>query len=231
MIVDEKNKQSLSAEVGDKLHLNPDSQKYEINPNLNIKKDALDNYSSNYYEETDSLKYDSSYKANQCDEQKNILRKSSTISTNISQSENGFDNISPIKNIKESNNSSFINFNRERFFSMPISNYFDGIDNYFKGLYPEKNNYQKSKNYLEKKYFFREHFPSVDIDYINKKNEKIAKREGLTKIEKISDPHPPPMGQNSQISQNIGKIECPFYYFSYCSIDCKILFLFIYFNI
>ena len=62
---------------------------------------------------------------------------------------------------------------RERFASMPISNYYDGTDNYFKGLYPENNNYQKSNNYVEKKLFFREHYSSVDLDIIYKEREKL----------------------------------------------------------
>ena len=216
MIIDEKKQQPISTELNDKLNLNPDSNKSNINTNLNHKKENKEIDSSNYFEETDSLKFDSSYKAVQCDNPKNILRKSSTLSTNISQSE------SPQKNDKESSNFPFVSFNRERFYSMPVSNYFDGIDNYFKGLYPEKNNYQKSKNYLEKKYFFREHFSSVDIDFMYKKTQKIEKLEKKEKSpEKIME-HPATPVKNSQNLQNINNnIEFPFYYLGYCGIDCK----------
>ena len=217
MIIDEKKQQPISTELNDKLNLNPDSNKSNINTNLNHKKENKEIDSSNYFEETDSLKFDSSYKAVQCDNPKNILRKSSTLSTNISQSE------SPQKNDKESSNFPFVSFNRERFYSMPVSNYFDGIDNYFKGLYPEKNNYQKSKNYLEKKYFFREHFPSVDIDYVYKKTQKIEKLEKEKSQEKVMNSPATPT-KNSQNLQNINinnNIEFPFYYLGYCGIDCK----------
>lgn len=217
MIIDEKNQQPISTELNNKLNINTDSNKSNININLNYKKENKEIDSLNYFEETDSLKFDSSYKAVQCDNRKNILRKSSTLSTNISQSE------SPQKNNKESSYSPFVSFNRERFYSMPISNYFDGIDNYFKGLYPEKNNYQKSKNYLEKKYFFREHFPSVDIDYMYKKTQKIEKLEKEKSQEKVMNSPAPPT-KNSQNLQNINinnNIEFPFYYLGYCGIDCK----------
>ena len=226
MIVYENNQQSLSTEVGSKSNIKQKSIKSDLNP----QKEISDNLKSNYFEEIDSLKYDSSYKAIQSDNQKNVLRKSSTLSTNISQSEINSDNISPKKNIEEKDNSTlFINFNRERFNSMPISNYFDGIDNYFKGLYPQQNNYQKSKNYLEKKYFLklREHFPSVDIDYIyNKKNdinnnniEIFKKKEEFSNQKNCAELNQTytPISNNCKISQNI-----PMYYFGFCSIDCKL---------
>ena len=62
----------------------------------------------------------------------------------------------------------YIFFSRDRFNSTPITNYFKGTDNYLKGLNPEKNNYKKSNNYLEKKKFLREHFPSFDLMRYNK---------------------------------------------------------------
>ena len=173
------------------------NEKEKKSREVDTKKELSDNL-----EDTDSLKYDAPYKAN-------ILRKSSTISTNVSQSEINSDNFS---------------FNRERFNSMPISNYFDGIDNYFRGLYPQQNNYQKSKNYLEKKYFFKykEHFPSVDIDYIyNNKNNINNKTGSQEKKEKIhSEINSNKINYNNtnpQISQNIPTMCC----FGFCSIDCK----------
>jgi hypothetical protein len=146
----------------------------------------------------------------------NTLRKSSTLSTTVSQSE-GVDNLSPQKSNKEYSSSPNLNFGRERFVSMSISNYYDGIDNYFKGLYPEKNDYQKSNNYLEKKHFFREHYPSVDVNLLHKEREK----EKQLLFDNISKNQPTINGVNPQYAQNFPKIEFPIYYIGYCGIDCK----------
>ena len=170
MIIPENKQQSSSTEEGEESNSSQRDSKIELN--IKNQKEPEENYSSNYFEETDSLKYDSSYKAVLSDSKNKVLRKSSTLSTNVSQSENCLDNYSPKKSCTDCSSSSLLNLNftRERFSSTPISNYYDGIDNYFKGLYPEKNDYQKSNNYLEKRLFFREHFlPLILIIYIKKK--------------------------------------------------------------
>ena len=217
MIVDESNQQSSSMEERESLQSNSSSKNSDIKSNFNIIKKSED-ISSNYFEETESLKYNSSYKAILPDFQNNNFRKSSTISTNVSQSDFQLDNLSPKKNYKECSSSSLINFGRERFSSMPISNYFDGIDNYFKGLYPEKNDYQKSNNYLEKKIFFREHYPSVDMEIMYKEREKIN-----NSIENINNQTTtmPKNVSNAQPLNNYGKAEFPNYCLSYPGIDRK----------
>ena len=216
MIVDEKNQQSSIT--------NENESPRESSPlDFSGKKSSLkkiklteENSPSNYYEETESLKYDSSYKAVSSENKNNTLRKSSTLSTTVSQSE-GVDNLSPQKSNKEYSSSPNLNFGRERFVSMSISNYYDGIDNYFKGLYPEKNDYQKSNNYLEKKHFFREHYPSVDVNLLHKEREK----EKQLLFDNISKNQPTINGVNPQYAQNFPKIEFPIYYIGYCGIDCK----------
>ena len=47
-----------------------------------------------------------------------------------------------------------INFTRERLNSTPVTNYFEGIDFYLRGIQPEKNDYTKSGNFIEKGKFF-----------------------------------------------------------------------------
>ena len=61
-------------------------------------------------------------------------------------------------NEREINYSSYnnINFNRERLNSTPITNYFQGIDYYLRGIQPEKNDYTKSGNFVEKEKFFKD---------------------------------------------------------------------------
>ena len=160
MIVAEINQQSLENEK-------------EGDSSLNLNLDIIKKSEENYCEETKSLKYDSSYKAVQSDtKSNNILRKSSTISTNVSQNENGLENISLKNSFNDENKSSTLpNFNRERFYSTPISNYYDGTDNYFRELFPNKNDYQKSNNYLPKEIYFKKHFNSEDINLIYEEKE------------------------------------------------------------
>ena len=216
MIVDESNQQSSSMDEGESTQTNSSSKNSDIKSTLTLLKKS-EECSSNYFEETESLKYNSSYKAALPDFQNNNYRKSSTLSTNVSQSDFQLDSLSPKKSFKECSSSSLLNFSRERFSSSPISNYYDGTDNYFKGLNPENNNYQKSNNYLEKKHFFREHYPSVDVNLLHKEREK----EKQLLFDNISKNQPTINGVNPQYAQNFPKIEFPIYYIGYCGIDCK----------
>ena len=125
--------------------------------------------------EDENLGYNSNYtlnKTNKCNIDKHNLEdvilnsKASTISTTNSQSEVYLEQITSVypENLKmESNereiNYTFynnINFNRERLNSTPITNYFQGIDYYLRGIQPEKNDYTKSGNFVEKEKFFRD---------------------------------------------------------------------------
>ena len=203
MIIPENKQQSSSTEEGEESNSSQRDSKIELY--TKNQKEPEENYSSNYFEETDSLKYDSSYKAVLSDSKNKVLRKSSTLSTNVSQSENCLDNYSPKKSYTDCSSSSLLNLNftRERFSSTPISNYYDGIDNYFKGLYPEKNDYQN---------------PSVDIDYMYKeKNAKFFSEEN-------SEKNPIPKNLNNPQSPEIpGKNEYPVFFLGYCGFDCKFL--------
>ena len=86
--------------------------------------------------------------------------KESTGSTAVSQNELYLEQITSLypENLKmEKNNRdinitpySEFNFNRERLNSTPITNYFQGIDFYLRGIQPEKNDYTKSGNFVEK---------------------------------------------------------------------------------
>ena len=214
MIVDEINQQSSSMDEGESTQTNSSSKNSDIKSNLTLIKKS-EECSSNYFEETESLKYNSSYKAALPDHQNNNYRKSSTLSTNVSQSDFQLD-ISPKKSFNECSSSSLINFSRERFSSTPISNYYDGIDNYYKGLYPENNYYQKSNNYLEKKLFFREHYPSVDLDIIYKEREKLNYSNDFSNNQSTILNNTPP-SQNSKNFTNT-----PLFCVTYPGIDRKL---------
>ena len=216
MIVDESNQQSSSMDEGESTQTNSSSKNSDIKSNLTLIKKS-EECSSNYFEETESLKYNSSYKAALPDSQTNNYRKSSTLSTNVSQSDFQLD-ISPKKSFNECSSSSLINFSRERFSSTPLSNYYDGTDNYFKGLYPENNNYQKSNNYLEKKLFFREHYPSVDLDIIYKEREKLNYSNDFSNNQStMLNINNTPSSQNSKNFSNT-----PLYCVTYPGIDRKL---------
>ena len=216
MISTENKHHSTSTEESDENNSNSKDSKIELD--LNLKNKSGENCFSNYFKETESLKYNSCYKAIFPDTKNDILRKSSNISTAVSQSDNVMDNSSPQNNYQDYPDTSFFNINRERFSSTPISNYYDGTDNYLKGLYPEKNDYQKSNNYLEKRIFFREHYPSVDIGLMYKKKQNMFFPESEN-TEKTNIISPPPMPvSNPQTPKNIEKNEFPLFFMGYCGL-------------
>ena len=96
MIVDESNQQSSSMDEGESTQTNSSSKNSDIKSTLTLLKKS-EECSSNYFEETESLKYNSSYKAALPDFQNNNYRKSSTLSTNVSQSDFQLDSLSPKK--------------------------------------------------------------------------------------------------------------------------------------
>ena len=125
--------------------------------------------------EEESLGYNSNYKIfpnniiikdNQGFKDKIYKRKASNLSTTISQTDTFSETNSflPPNNNKSQNNDrktsytqpSHIFFGRERLNSTPITTYFEGMDFYLRGLHPEKNDYQKTNNYIEKEIFFNE---------------------------------------------------------------------------
>lgn len=112
------------------------------------------------------------------------FKRKSTMSTSLSLSEgfNEMNGFSPSKSVvsqsscsncsnanlnipeyKKSNSNSHIFFGRERFNSTPLTIYFEGTDSYLREQYPEKNDYQKTNNYIKKGEFFKDYFPAKEI--------------------------------------------------------------------
>ena len=161
---DSKNVSSNNININGILNSNGEEEK-----NLNIKEQEETN------SEDEKLGFKSNYtlnknnifdKDNKKTEELALNSKISSNSTVISQNEVHLEQVSslyPINLKKESNDrennynsySSF-NFNRERLYSTPITNYFQGIDYYLRGIQPEKNDYSKSGNYIEKEKFFKD---------------------------------------------------------------------------
>ena len=127
---------------------NSEDENLGYNSNYNIKKNGLYNINSKNPEEM------------------RLNSKESTGSTAVSQNELYLEQITSLypENLKmEKYNRdinitpySEINFNRERLNSTPITNYFQGIDFYLRGIQPEKNDYTKSGNFVEKEKFFKD---------------------------------------------------------------------------
>ena len=127
---------------------NSEDENLGYNSNYNIKKNGLYNINSKNPEEM------------------RLNSKESNGSTAVSQNELYLEQITSLypENLKmEKNNRdinitpySEFNFNRERLNSTPITNYFQGIDFYLRGIQPEKNDYTKSGNFVEKEKFFKD---------------------------------------------------------------------------
>ena len=160
----------------------------------------------------------------------NQFRKSSTISTTISMNENGNGYETNKKYNENSDICSSIFFSKNKFYSNLICNYYDGTDNYLRRLNPEKNDYQKSNNYLKKEKYFRGHFAS--FDFINQYNEE--KFEGdkipMKLSADINFTSPNPLNSSLVSNDNVQNTSyknvnqnnnLPFYYFSYYNGDGK----------
>ena len=151
-------------------------------------KENMKNKEEDHLWEEESLGYNSNYKLfqnnamskdNQGFKDKISKRKASNLSTTISQADtfSETNSILPPNNIKSQNNDrktsytqpSHIFFGRERLNSTPLTTYFEGMDFYLRGLQPEKNDYQKANNYIEKEIFFKE----KNISFRNMKNKSL----------------------------------------------------------
>ena len=148
----------------------------KININLNSIKEE-ENYSNKdeqqeHSSEDENLGYNSNYVIQKCTknnsdnkniEDNSIKSKASTaISLNESSSEqtnifySGYLKNENFERKESYNLYKNINFTRERLNSTPVTNYFEGIDFYLRGIQPEKNDYTKSGNFIEKEKFFNE---------------------------------------------------------------------------
>ena len=167
------------------------------------------------------------------DEKKEIVlrRKSSSGSTSLSKidefSEESFFN-SPTN--KNSINCKFLN----KIYSTPVSDYFLGIDEYFKDILPERLEYSKTGNYISKEKFFKN-------NQIKKEKNEII---NFSESQKQTDLKEEPNLNNSISKTNMqqtattvigaipvltskGKFDIPMYCFGFYSWGGK-LFLFYY---
>ena len=224
--------------------------------------------------EEESLGYNSNYKLfhnNATNKENNNLkektskRKASTLSTTISQTDafSETNSFLPPNNFKIHDNerktsytqSSLVFFGRERLNSTPITNYYEGLEHYIRGLHPDKNEYQKSNNFIEKEIFFKQkNFPFKDNKFKSfdlAEQKKFNSNQILKNIELNFKSSPNnklassiPVENNIQTNINIyqknhlttltpkfnnclyGKFDMPMYYFGYYNIDSKYIFEF-----
>jgi hypothetical protein len=159
-----KNQRNKKNNINKNLELigeNEKSQNSKEQQEINSEDENL-GYNSNY-----TLNKDNKFTSDKHNSEDIILNsKASTISTANSQTEVFLEQITSVypENLKMENNEreinytsyNNINFNRERLNSTPITNYFQGIDYYLRGIQPEKNDYTKSGNFVEKEKFFKD---------------------------------------------------------------------------
>ena len=171
--------ESLNAQQnqkGEQEILNKSNKKNIINKNLNLFEEEEEKITNEKEQqennsEDENLGYNSYYtldKNNKCNTDNQNLEesKASTVSSSISQNEVYLEQTSSLypEHLKMENYNREINFTpysnnyfaRERLNSTPITNYFQGIDYYLRGIQPEKNDYTKSGNFVEKEKFFKE---------------------------------------------------------------------------
>ena len=126
----------------------------EENPNtlINTDEDECLGYASHYILNTENNKNNLN----------SFTRKFSNVSTSFSDNFQEFNEFSIKKsyNNTENNIPQFIFFGRERLNSSPINEYFNGTEGYFRELNPEKNDYQKTSNYIEKEQYLKKYFAS-----------------------------------------------------------------------
>ena len=149
------------------------------NNKINIKLNSIkeeEKYSNEerqeHSSEEENLGYNSNYiiqkRSKNISDNKNIeeISSKSKASTAISQNESSSEQTNIfysgyLKNENFERKESYnlyknINFTRERLNSTPVTNYFEGIDFYLRGIQPEKNDYTKSGNFIEKEKFFND---------------------------------------------------------------------------
>ena len=233
--------------------------------------EKIKNKEEEHLSEEESLGYNSNYKLfqnNSTNKENNNLkektakRKASNLSTTISQTDTFSETNSflPPNNLKIQNNerktsytqNSLVFFGRERLNSTPITNYYEGLDNYIRGLYPDKNEYQKSNNYIEKEIYFKQKnlsfkdnkFKSFDLSEQKKFNsnqilKNIEENFKNTSNNKVGSSLPVENKIQTNIYNNqnnlttltpkfnnclYGKFDLPMCYFGYYNIDSKYIF-------
>ena len=248
------------------------------NYNLNVIEEDdenIKNKEDEHLSEEESLGYNSNYKLFQNNsmnkehqnvKEKTTKRKLSTLSTTISQTDicSETNSFLPPNNLKCQNDrktsytqSSHIYFGRERLNSTPVTCYYEGLDFYLRGLQPEKNDYQKTNNYIEKEIFFKEkNIPYKDCKYKSfdlAENKKFNSNQILKNIEenyKNQNDNKMPLSiskdnsqNNTNNSQNLfmsmtpkftntihGKFDMPMYYFGYYNFDSKFINIILFFS-
>ena len=158
---EEEIKNSINKNTNIKQHLNPieEDEKYSNKEEQSSEDENL-GYNANYI-----IQKNNKYNLDNL----NLEKQASNVSTTNSINEINLEQINGFykNNLKMENHerkTSFnqynqytnINYTRERLNSTPITNYFQGIDFYLREIQPDKNDYTKSGNFIEKEKFFKE---------------------------------------------------------------------------
>ena len=210
--MEQKDSLEQSGIAGEVLSSTPKTEystkhKPHLELNLKVIEESEENDNNN---EEECLGYSSNYNLsnksniNIPKEIKPITRRLSNVSTSFSENFQELPGFSPINNFNKSDIlQSFIFFGKERLNSTPVNNYFNGTDNYFRELQPEKNEYQKTKNYIEKEKYFQKYFPSS----IQNRFQSFDISEGLPIQHPIAPKAPMDFLYNYQDNLSSSKIE------------------------
>ena len=173
----------------------PSEEKNISSQNLKLDlKNIEENEKSYKNEDDDSLSYTTLYRSSQGSFNKNSkdlefsikLRLSSTISTSQSdinyQELNGFSSEKKFYSQKSIKRIQPINLFDNDFGNL-IINYYKDTEEYLKNLYLNKNNYKKTKNYIEKEIYYRDYDDNIDyikyktIDFSEENKNKIIEND------------------------------------------------------
>ena len=158
-----------------------------------------------------------------CHEQKrSILRRSSSTGSTTSSKNVEFSEISnlPTPTNKESNNLKL--FGNINTYSSPISNFFLGVDDYFKEILPEGLEYNKTGNYITKEKYLKENFSISEkkVEEINdiSENQKLF-NDPIIENNKIPVAIPPI--NSIPMRGGRGKFDIPMYYIGFYNLNSK----------
>ena len=166
------------------------------------------------------------------DDQKDIIlrKQSSTRSTSFSKIDEFSEGSCPNSPTNKEN----INFKLlNKIYSTPVSNYFLGIDEYFKDVLPERLEYNKTGNYITKEKYFKEKNKKKNEKNFSENQKKLDLEEEVIPNNTINKT----IQQNDQTNKVIGaipvtnsqivngKFDIPMYCVGFYSWDGKLFFI------
>ena len=152
----------------------------------------------------------------------NLQRRLSTESTTFSKN----DELSEISSLPTPTNNESKNlklFGQFKSYSSPVSNFFLGVDDYFKEILPEGLEYIKTGNYITKEKYLKENF-STNEKPVEKINDISENQKNISLIEENQTPLTISSINPIPIRSNRGKFDLPMYYIGFYNLNSKKIF-------